>query len=122
MKPLSNVGEAHAQARSQLAFGNAGTGIGNGNLQEFVAVLGGNRNFPARVALRDAVLDRVFDERLNRENGNQKSAGVRRGGYVRGEAIAEPQTLDLEIGLHDRQFLVKRKEGAVTLQGLAEQI
>ena len=87
-----------------------GDAIGDGDAERAVLDGGADLDLGRCARAGDAVLDRIFDERLDEEARHQRLAGVGRAIDRDVEPLAEADALDLEIFLGQRQLVVERDE------------
>src|ERR1043166_4042064 len=77
---------------------------------------------PAARLGRDAVLDGVFDQWLNRENRNRNRERLRFNVDFNTQLFAQAETLDFQVRFHDVQLFLERQERLPGFEEIAENV
>src|SRR5580700_5101790 len=100
----AHIRQTYAVAPGVIDGFTKGAGVGDFDSDLFVMPLDTDLNKPGRLPWRDAMLNRVFHQWLNRKHRHLSLQRLGIHLYLRSEFRAEPQLLDLEVSAHDDQL------------------
>lgn len=104
------------------ARAESGSGIGDADGDRVTIEADGDPDLSAFRLGGDGVLDRVFDQGLEGEDGNGSAAHLGVDIDVSAEPDAQPQLFNLEISFHDGQFLLQWDVATIYPEKVAQDI